>query len=154
MNEDAASLSRLHDLVEPPPPPWWPPAPGWWILGAFVTLAALWLLWRAWAHWRANAYRREALQELATADTVAGVSEVLRRTALVVAPRSSIASLTGAAWPAWLAEHAPSPMPDLVSRALTTEAYRPEASPKEISALREYAAEWIRGHAEVNRTTA
>lgn len=154
MNEDAASLSRLHDLVAPAPTPWWPLAPGWYVVMAFAAIASIAVLWRARAHWRANAYRREALNELASTTTVAGVSELLRRTALVVAPRPEVASLAGAAWPAWLAERSPTPMPDGVSHVLANDVYRRQGSSDELAALRDFAASWIRGHTASKRVPA
>ena len=142
--KDAADLSRLHDIVEPPPVAWWPPAPGWYVLIALALIAFGYLLIRAWSHWRANAYRREALRELAGADSVAAVSELLRRTALAFAPRSTLAELTGSQWPLWLAQRSPVAMPSEVSHTLTTDVYRPQAG--NLAALKAYAAVWIRRH--------
>ena len=48
-----------------------------------------------------NAYRRAALQELATADAGA-ISAILKRTALAAFPREQVASLSGAEWLAFL----------------------------------------------------
>lgn len=106
--DDPADLSRLADIVVPPPVPWWPPAAGWWILGAVFLAAAAMLAFLAIRHHRRNAYRRAALEELAAIGAVAdpagaaAVSAVLKRTALVAYPRSEVASLTGAAWLAFL----------------------------------------------------
>ena len=38
LDSDPGSLDRLHDIVSPPPAPWWPPAPGWYALGLIVLL--------------------------------------------------------------------------------------------------------------------
>ncbi|MGE3500194.1 MAG: DUF4381 domain-containing protein [Candidatus Binatia bacterium] len=54
----------LRDIHLPAPVPWWPPAPGWWVLlGILVSaLAAAWGL-RAWR--RRTALRRAARRRLA-----------------------------------------------------------------------------------------
>ena len=102
--QDPADLSRLNDIVTPPPVPWWPPAPGWWILGAALLAAIAILSWGAHLHYRRNAYRRAALAEIDAIGKVndpasaAALSAVLKRVALVAYPRSDVASLTGSAW--------------------------------------------------------
>ena len=65
MTPDPYSLDNLRDIVEPASIPWWPPAPGVWLL---LGLVAVWLvaglvLW--WVHWRRQAYRRAGLQGVA-----------------------------------------------------------------------------------------
>ena len=63
--------------------------------------------------WLHNCYRREALTELAQQETkladanrraaaITTIAELLKRTALSAFPRESVASLTGAAWLAFL----------------------------------------------------
>lgn len=111
MTGDPADLARLADIAVPPPVPWWPLAPGWWILGAaFVALIAI-LVVIAVGRYRQNAYRRAALAELSAIGAVtdpagaAAVSAVLKRVALVAYPRHEVASLTGSAWSAFL-DHA------------------------------------------------
>ncbi len=65
MSADHTGLDTLHDILVPPPAPWWPPAPGWdWVLGLAGVIGAV-LLWRAAARWQRNRYRREALAQLA-----------------------------------------------------------------------------------------
>ncbi len=113
MNEDAGSLDRMHDLVAPPPVPWWPPAPGWyWLLGFLLLLAGIFAV-RAFLRWQHNRYRREALEEWrrlqpllnATArrrEGLAGLAVLLKRTALTAFPRRRTAALTGERWQAFL----------------------------------------------------
>jgi hypothetical protein len=108
MTGDPADLANLRDIAVPPPVPWWPPAPGWWILAAALLAAAAVLALRRLARWRADAYRRAALRELAALEAAAGsmpagdlaasVSALLKRTALAAFPRTECASLSGAAW--------------------------------------------------------
>ncbi|MBP2312643.1 DUF4381 domain-containing protein [Azospirillum soli] len=112
MTDDPASLSNLRDLALPPPVPWWPPAPGWWILAAGLVLAGLLLAVRAVARHRANAYRREALRaldalerDIGEADTAVlaeRMATLLKRAALAAYPRSEIAGLNGPSWLAFL----------------------------------------------------
>ncbi len=157
MSDDATSLDRLHDLALPPPVPWWPPAPGWYALLAIIALAIMVWAVRHWFRWRANAYRRAALRELKSAHTVSAVSEVLRRAALAIAPRSTVAELTGAKWPEWLAERSPDPIPNQVSDQLAAGIYAPsdDASDLEtrrasdLEALRSYASNWILHHRQL-----
>jgi hypothetical protein len=102
---DPESLD-LRDVHLPEPPPWWPPAPGWWLLFALVLLAGL-AAWLYWQRYRAERPRRMALAEL---DAVARrcadepqrlASELsiwLRRVALTLQPRIDVAGLTGQDW--------------------------------------------------------
>ena len=149
---DAADLSRLHDIVEPSPVAWWPLAPGWYGLITLTALALGYLLLQAWSRWRANAYRREALRELEGADSVAAVSELLRRTALASTPRSTLAALTGSEWPLWLSERSPVVMPDEVKQSLTADIYRPQAG--SLAAVKAFAAAWIRRHGPTQEAAA
>lgn len=146
MNEPAASLDLLHDLVLPTAVPWWPPAPAWYVLiGALIFLGAL-LLVRMVMHYRANAYRRAALCQLAAMEDPAAVAELLRRTALAIAPRPTVAQKTGSAWLDWLARQSPEPLTETVRAQLTAGVYGRPVANQDFSALRDYAARWIVGH--------
>lgn len=145
MNEDAASLDRLHDIVLPPPVPWWPLAPGWYVLGVVVLLLLLALAFRAWLRRRRTAYRREALRSLRTANDVAEIAMLLRRTALAEFPREEIAVLHGDAWADWLSARSREPMPPLLRGQLTTGAYSADATTN-LEALRAWTARWIASH--------
>jgi hypothetical protein len=112
MTGDPGDLANLRDLALPPPPPFWPPAPGIAVClaGLCVLLAAL--IWHGIDHYRANAFRRVARAEIdrlgATLDerdteAIAAVSAVLKRAALVAHPRHIAASLTGAGWSSFIA---------------------------------------------------
>ena len=100
MQEDPFSLDRLRDIVEPGPVSWWPPAAFWWCL---IALAAIWMLYgitSAIDRWFKNAYRRQALRELAALKhpQVATVSQILKRVAMVSFSRDRVASLSGEGW--------------------------------------------------------
>ena len=103
MTDDPASLDRLHDLVIPPPGPWWPPAPGWLILLGIAAIAVLAAMTVAFIHWQSNRYRREAIALLDSPDFKPSEwSSLLKRTALARWPREQVASLTGKKWIAFL----------------------------------------------------
>src|SRR5262245_59184355 len=108
MMDDQADLSHLADIVTPAPVAWWPPAPGWWIVAIALLITAAIGVYQAALRYRRNAYRRAALAELAgigpIADTksLAAISAILKRAALVAYPRPEVASLTGSGWLAFL----------------------------------------------------
>ena len=149
---DATNLNRLHDIVVPEPIPWWPPAPGWFVLMAVACCSVAFLAYFRWKRWRANAYRRAALQELATADSVFAISEVLRRTALVVLPREKLSSLTGASWPSWLEKTSPIPMPEPVRERLAIGIYGATTSTADLKELKQFASDWIKQHQSLGRS--
>jgi hypothetical protein len=113
MNPNPTSLDSLHDIVAPPPAPWWPPAPAWnWVIALLAIIALVFAL-RLFSRWMRNRYRREALAELARRETelaqesrravaIAGIAELLKRTALTAFPREKVASLNGPEWFAFL----------------------------------------------------
>lgn len=98
---DPTDLSNLRDIVVPSAVSFWPPAPGWWLVGAAGAVAIGLAITALLRHRQRTAYRRDALRELATAQS-ADISAILKRTALVAFPREQVASLSGAAWLAFL----------------------------------------------------
>jgi hypothetical protein len=145
MNQDPASLDNLRDIAVPAPVPWWPPAPGWWVVMAALAIAFILIVFRAWRYWRANAYRRAALRELQRATTATGIARILKRTALAAHPRTDIAALSGSAWCQWLGKSGRKPVPDKVAEALTTGVFdRVETA--NVAELTTFAADWILHH--------
>jgi Domain of unknown function (DUF4381) len=145
MNQDAASLDRLHDIVMPPTVPWWPPAPGWYVLAAIILGLLLVLVLRLWLRWRATAYRREAIRALDSASDPAEIAALLRRTALAESSRSEIAALHGNAWVDWLAARSPEPVTPAIREQLVMGAYAPSVQ-SDPAALRAWATRWIASH--------
>lgn len=94
--EKAAQLAQLKqqlaDIHWPEPVSAWPPAIGWVILLALLLLALCIALLLAYRHHQANAYRRQALDELAALDTqnqqraATELSQLLRRCQLHIDP--------------------------------------------------------------------
>lgn len=152
MTSDLASLDRLQDIVALPPVPWWPPAPGWFVLGALgliaLGLAGVVQLRR----YRANAYRREALRALDGLEARQHWQELpalLKRVALSAYPRTEVAGLSGDAWIAWLNAHGGgATLPPEVAQRLTQAAYNP-SSDTDPDGWRQAAAsvrKWIQAH--------
>lgn len=146
MKTDAASLDSLHDLVLPPSVHWWPLAPGWYLILALMGLLVVWYLWRKWKHWRANAYRREALRQLAQLQDAPAVAELLRCTALAIESRSEIAGKTGTEWVDWLDSMCHETMPSGVRQMLSSGVYERADTFQGFDQLHGYTARWISLH--------
>jgi len=153
MSDPATSLDRLHDLVLPPTVPWWPPAPGWYVVFGLALAAAAVLAWRAWKRWQADGYRREALRELKAAADAPAIAELLRRTALAFAPRPVVAAKTGTAWADWVAAQSNEAMTAQVRELLAVGIYAGSAAERDVRALADYAARWIASHRSQSPST-
>lgn len=161
---DPASLDNLHDIIVPDSAPWWPPAPGWlWVLG-IVSVAVVVVLVRRFIHYQANRYRREALHALGRlhwkdaeglerARALAEMSALLKRTAITAFSRERVASLTGAAWYAFLDRTADTYFNEGLGTELDAALYGsacPEAP--RIRELEGQVRRWIRKHRRVADT--
>jgi hypothetical protein len=152
MSGDPSDLANLRDIVLPLPVPYWPPAPGWWILAAMLAALLALLLARQIIRHHHDAYRQEALKEIEAlpaaldAKAAQALSAILKRTALVAFPRAEVAGLTGAAWLRFLDatgrmqafESGPAaPLPQIAVGA---------SVPADDGAIRHAARDWIRRH--------
>ncbi|UHD17528.1 DUF4381 domain-containing protein [Thiocapsa bogorovii] len=119
-------VAMLRDIHDIPPIPWWPPAPGWWLLAIALTLLVL-LVWRSRARlslripipgitlgswrWEAAAalrdLKRRAGKGQDAKQTLGELSELLRRIAMARLGRPACAGLTGTAWLDWLSAQDP-----------------------------------------------
>jgi hypothetical protein len=133
----------MHDLLLPPPIPFWPATPAWAVLGALLLALLLWLARRSWRAWRRDAYRREALRALDAAQASAEIAELLKRTALAAWPRSEVAALSGVAWAGFLRRTAPrARFSGDAAESLSTLAYAPAMTEGAKAAARL----WVRHH--------
>lgn len=116
--DSAELLEQLADIHLPGPVPFWPPAPGWWLLALLVIALLGWLTHKVLEARKQRQICAFALQELDKAYTafqnqqsgdpeqlnearlgfLNNFNAVLRRVALWHFPKSNIASLGGRAW--------------------------------------------------------
>ena len=117
MESGAVYLRDIHGLDTVP---WWPLAPGWWLLaGVLMLVGVATMLWYAgWsrrdplAGWRRDARRKlRALRRRTRKGDlkeIAGtLSELLRRIAILRCSRQDCAGLSGDDWLEWLAKNDP-----------------------------------------------
>lgn len=136
-------IDRLVEPTAPDPVPLTPQTWGWAILAAVVAAALALFIRRQLLRYRANAYRREALAELASCgDDPAEVAAILRRAALCAWPRGQVASLTGQAWLRFLDDNGGFPRDE--GAELLSAPWRPDRKPS--PSLRRAAEDWIRNH--------
>ena len=106
MNEPVAQSLQLRDIHLPPPPDFWPPAPGWWLLAAILFGLLAWAVVVAWKRarlWKTQRRLLALLDELERTGMheprkLAQLSILLRRIALMHFPRQEVAGLTGESW--------------------------------------------------------
>ncbi len=122
MYPDATQLRDIHDITGAP---WWPLAPGWWlVLAGLAGLGVLiWLFRATWrlripiplvtlGNWRWDAGRelrrlRQQVGEATIKQQAADLSELLRRIAMARHGRPACAGRNGTDWLDWLTAHDP-----------------------------------------------
>ncbi|MGD2112989.1 MAG: DUF4381 domain-containing protein [Gammaproteobacteria bacterium] len=113
-NSTTMILRDIHDLDAIP---WWPPAPGWWIVFGLLALLLAAAGLRYWLRysglmpgWRGDARRqlralRKALRKEEPRTIAGRLSTLLRRIAMARAGRRQAAGLSGDRWLSWLEEN-------------------------------------------------
>ncbi|MCG7518221.1 DUF4381 domain-containing protein [Ruegeria sp. Ofav3-42] len=146
---EGKSLVGLLDMLEPAPAPdpisMMPQTWGWVALALIVVGLIALCLYAVLRHRRTNAYRREALVELAASgDSAAKTAEILRRTALVAFPRKQVASLHGDKWVNFLKQTSEkASFQENACRALIEAPYRTDSTDPNLTKL---ARDWIKTH--------
>jgi len=111
-------MQQLHDIegIDPISP--WPMAIGWWVVIACsicVLGIGIWMLRRRFKYlrsWKKDTFNKldrleHNLSHSTSVETIAFLSEYLRRIALRRFPRKECAGLVGDAWLNWLKAHDP-----------------------------------------------
>jgi len=113
MNPDL--LSQLRDIHTAPPVPWWPPAPGWWVLAFLLMVLLVWIGRRLLARYRVRQRRKQMLGWIdhlnATIDPqlqpqayLATLNRIFKLVALRAYPERHCAALAGPDWVDFLTE--------------------------------------------------
>jgi len=155
MSSDPSDLSNLRDIVQPAPVSFWPPAPGWWIVAIAILAGLALLLARQIVRHRHDAYRRQALRELAALPApldgagAQALSAILKRTALVAFPRGDVAALTGVAWLRFLDQTGRMQVFETGPARSLPQIALGAPPPGDDSDIRRAARDWIRRHRAV-----
>jgi len=115
VTSDPDSLQLLHDIVLPAPVPWWPLAPGWYVLAIIVIIVFAGLAIRWALRYRKNYYRREALAQLdaifqkmqspdARTAALVKTAILVKQVALVSFDRPRVAPLSDEPWRRFLTD--------------------------------------------------
>jgi len=165
MNGDLQALRDIHDGLGNP---WWPLAPGWWLIAvALLALAVLvWSRRRRWPRlppipllhlgsWRWDAHRelrrlRQSDPSVSVKARATALSELLKRIAMARHGRAACAGLHGRRWLDWLTRHDPDGFDWCGEGQLLTQApYAPErtddaAGTERLARLIDASERWIR----------
>jgi hypothetical protein len=156
VNPDGANLlAQLRDIHAAPQVPWWPPAPGWWLLGLLLLAGLAILAWRLWRRWRVHSRRRRLIRRLdelradldpraRPQEYLSAINQVLKVVAIRAFPGEQCARMRGSTWTSFLAERLALASPAAIE-ALAEGPYR-MAPACDSEALDRLAREWIRRH--------
>ena len=154
MNPD--QLSQLRDIHAAAPVPWWPPAPGWWVLALLVLVLLTWLGRRLIARYRAHQRRKQMLAWVdhlnANIDSqrnpqgyLSTLNRIFKLVALRAFPDQHCAALAGQDWADFLSEKMKNtPLADSLS-VLASGPYDP-APQFDPDMMSELTRTWIKQH--------
>jgi hypothetical protein len=157
----------LRDIHLPEPVPFWPLAPGWWILlGILVAVVVTgWLLYQRKKYLQLSAIRqaRTELEKIVShyesnknpLELGRQLSILLRRISISLFPRTEVASLTGDQWLEFLDKQTSGePFSKHAGRILAEAPYRNELSVEDVELLLQHCRAWIDSVAVAKGKTA
>jgi len=154
MNPDL--LSQLRDIHAAAPVPWWPPAPGWWVLALLVLALLGWLGRRLLARIRVHQRRKQMLGWVehlnASIDPrrdpqayLSTLNRIFKLVAMRAFPAQQCAALNGQDWVDFLIENMTKSQSVESLGVLAAGPYDP--APKfDPELMSELACYWIRQH--------
>ena len=150
------ALAALRDIHGAPEIPFWPPAPGWWVIAALLLVLLVWAGLKLIAYLRRMALRRRVLRQLESCEETYGVNGdlrgfasavnlILKRVALWRFGRHQVSALYGSAWASFLDESAGQPGDTEKWLQLAQAPYREQPSMDATTSL-ELARGWVQQH--------
>jgi hypothetical protein len=154
MNPDLAS--QLRDIHTAPALPWWPPAPGWWVLALLLLMVLVWLGRRALARYRVRQRRKQMLGWVdhlnVTIDPsrepqayLSTLNRIFKLVALRAFPEQHCAAMAGQDWADFLAAEMKNLKPADSLGVLASGPYDPAPS-FDPEVMAELTRHWIRQH--------
>jgi len=154
MNPDL--MAQLRDIHGAPPVPWWPPAPGWWVVALLVLAVLLWFGRQLLARYRVHQRRRQMLGWIdhlnATVDPqkdpqayLSTLNRVFKVVALRAFHEQQCAGMAGEQWTDFLQQNLNAKQSGEALSVLASGPYHPV--PQFDSAIvSELARAWIKQH--------
>jgi hypothetical protein len=122
MNPQGADLlSQLRDIHSAPAAPWWPPAPGWWVVALLAAIGLIFVARYFTRQWRRQLRRRKLAGYVQAIETgidpaadpqgfLAAINRIFKLVAIEAFPGSHCVQMRGADWTGFLQRHM-SPQP-------------------------------------------
>jgi len=149
-------LSQLRDIHAAAPVPWWPPAPGWWVLALLLLVLLGWVSRRVLARYRVHQRRRQMLGWIDHLNVsidpqrdpqayLSTLNRIFKLVALRAFPDQHCAVMNGQDWVGFLVEKMEKSQSAASLGALALGPYdpAPRFDPDQLSELARY---WIRQH--------
>jgi len=154
MNPDL--LSQLRDIHAAPAAPWWPPAPGWWVLALLLLLALVWVGRRILVRYRNHQRRKQMLNWIEhlnsnidpqrnPQDYLSTLNRIFKLVALRAFPDEQCAALAGQDWADFLIGKMKASQTSESLNVLASGPYDP-APQFDAQVMSELTRHWIKQH--------